>query len=106
MSIYDRPAKDAPVFVLADLTDDEDAPVDIDFIQRGHGQVVLHIEDAGGGVLAVLTGAGTERVWTVTTGQEIPVGVKKVLNKTSVDVDGYPAETATDVAKFRAYVQR
>ncbi len=103
MSIYDRPATDAPVFVLADL-DDEGSPVDIDFTQLGHGEVVLHIEEAGGGVIAVLTRAGKERVWTVAAGQEIPVGVKKVLNKTSVEVDGYPADTATNVAKFRAYV--
>lgn len=98
MTIYDKPANDALVVRLADL-----ASTDFDFINQGYGTVVLHVEESGGGVLAVLTEAGKERVWTVADGQEIPVLVRKILKETTVEVDGYSIGTATDTAKVRAY---
>jgi len=97
MGPYDRPGDDGPVLRLADLP--------YSFTENHGGRhAVLHIEDEGGGVLAVVTKKGKQRVWTVTKGEEIPVEVAQILDETTEEVDGYSVGTATDVAKVRAYL--
>jgi len=98
MNPYESPAVDAPVLTSADW-----AGGPYDFVNAGYGHVVLHVETVGSGVLAVETRSGKQRVLTVTAGERIPLLVRKVLDQTTVAVDGYPSGTATSVAKVRAY---
>jgi hypothetical protein len=100
MNTYDRPADDAKVVIPADWAADP-----YSFKDKHGSHAVLHVEEAGGGVLAVLTKKGKERVLVVAAGEEIPLFVKEILKQTGTEiVDGYPAGTATDVAKVRAYL--
>lgn len=102
---YDRPADDVKVVLLADLP--------YSFKEQHGSHAVLHIEGAGDGVLVVrvrdvpgreVAPAARERVLTVVDGQEIPLMIEAVLAASTVEVDGYAAETATDVAQVRAYL--
>jgi predicted NUDIX family NTP pyrophosphohydrolase len=100
MNPYDRPADDVKVVIPADW-----AAGPYSFKAEHGSHAVLHVEEAGGGVLAVVTKAGKERVLTVAAGEEIPVFVREILMQTGGEiVDGYAANTATDVAKVRAYL--
>lgn len=108
MTPYDRPADDVKIVLATDF-----ASAPYSFKEEHGSHAVLFIEDAGSGVLAVRvrarpddqrSPADRERVLTVTTGEEIPLFVEAILNKTTVAVDGYAAETATDVAQVRAYL--
>lgn len=109
MNPYDRPADNVKVVLLADLP--------YSFKEQHGSHAVLHIEGAGDGVLVVRvrhpptdsrapadTAASRERVLTVADGQEIPLMVEAILAASTVEVDGYEAETATDVAQVRAYL--